>query len=392
MIRTVAVAGYRSLRDVSIGLDRLTIITGANGSGKSGLYRALRLLTDVAHGRVIGSLAHEGGLESTVWAGPEVISAAMRRGEYPIEGAARRVKPVSLQLGIASDEYSYAIDIGFPVPGAFEATEKPTRFSRDPVIKTESLWVGEKLTHHSLIGERRGGMVRVRARDGEWNVVHAQLPAWDSMMTHAADPRDGAEFLRLRDAMRRWRFYDDLDTGRDAPARRPQVGTRTPILSGDGADLAAAVQTIRENGDADELDRAIGDAFPGSSLEVITNNGYFELSMRQPGLLRPLSMRELSDGTLRFVLLAAALLSPHPPALLVLNEPETSLHVDLLPALARLIAQASSREQVVVVSHAAPLVRALAEDTPCRRVTLSKPLGETVVDEEETPAWRWPKR
>ena len=63
--------------------------------------------------------------------------------------------------------------------------------------------------------------------------------------------------------------------------------------------------------------------------------------MRQHGLLRPLLASELSDGTLRYLLLIAALLSPRPPALMILNEPETSLHPDLLPSLARLIVQAS---------------------------------------------------
>ena len=64
--------------------------------------------------------------------------------------------------------------------------------------------------------------------------------------------------------------------------------------------------------------------------------------MQQHGLLRPLKAAELSDGTLRYLLWVAALLTPRPPGLLVLNEPETSLHPDLLPALARLIAHAAS--------------------------------------------------
>ena len=81
--------------------------------------------------------------------------------------------------------------------------------------------------------------------------------------------------------------------------------------------------------------------------------------MRQHGLLRPLKAAELSDGTLRYLLWIAALLSPRPPALMVLNEPETSLHPDLLPALARLIARAARDTQVVVVTHAPALIDAL---------------------------------
>ena len=80
MIERLAIAGDRSLRDVVLQLDQLTIITGANGSGKSSLYRALRLLADIAQGRIVQSLAAEGGLNSTLWAGPERFSRGMITG------------------------------------------------------------------------------------------------------------------------------------------------------------------------------------------------------------------------------------------------------------------------------------------------------------------------
>jgi predicted ATPase len=200
------------------------------------------------------------------------------------------------------------------------------------------------------------------------------------------------ELLLLRERMRDWRFYDHFRTDRDAPARRPQVGTYTPVLAGDGADLAAAWQTIREIGDDGELGAAIADAFPGGAIEIAETDGYFELEMQQHGLLRPLKAAELSDGTLRYLLLIAALLSPRPPHLMILNEPETSLHPDLLPPLARLIARAAGRSQVVVVSHAAPLVAELASAKDAHRIVLAKELGETLVEDSESPAWHWPPR
>ena len=79
MITTVAVAGYRSLRDVVVPLHGLDVVTGANGSGKSSLYRALRLLADCGSGRVTGSLAREGGLPSALWAGPETLGGETGR-------------------------------------------------------------------------------------------------------------------------------------------------------------------------------------------------------------------------------------------------------------------------------------------------------------------------
>lgn len=384
MIETLAVAGYRSLRDLRVALTRGTAITGANGVGKSSLYRALRLLAEVAQGRVIASLAQEGGLSSTLWAGPETVSRAMRAGEVAIEGT-RRKHPVSVRLGFSGEDFGYAIDLGLPVPAR-------SVFNRDPEIKAEAMWAGARLTRNTAYAQRNGPLARILSEKGEWRRVEPPLAPWDSMMGFAADGRDGAELLGLRERMRAWRFYDALRTDRDAPARRRQVGTRTMALAGDGGDLAAALQTIREVGEADALDRAVDDAFPGSAIRVdVDANGLFETSLVQKGLLRPLSAAELSDGTLRFLLLAAALLSPRPPELIVLNEPETSLHRDLLAPLARLVASAAQRSQIVLVSHARGLVEALAREG-FSTIELEKTFGETRARDHDPPSWTWPER
>ncbi|HEX4739166.1 MAG TPA: AAA family ATPase [Allosphingosinicella sp.] len=382
MITQVAIAGYRSLRNVTVSLSQLNIVTGANGSGKSSLYRALRLLSDVAQGRIVSSLAHEGGLHSVLWAGPETLSRAMKRGEVPVQGTARQA-PVSLRLGFSSEDYGYAIDLGLPIPSG-------SRFSHDPEIKVESLWAGETMTRANLIAERRGPGVRLRTRaSGEWRTAFTALSAFDSMMTHCADPDEGLELLALRERMRGWRFYDHFRSDAAAPARMPQVGTFTPVLASDGADLAAAIQTIAEIGDDSALDESIADAFAGARVRI---GDAFEVLMEQPGLLRPLRAAELSDGTLRYLLLVAALLSPRPPELMILNEPESSLHPDLLPPLARLMARAARTSQILVVSHSAALAEALDVEGAATRLELSKELGETVVEGGEPPRWEWPKR
>jgi predicted ATPase len=383
MITTLAISGYRSLRDVRLPLGPLNVVTGANGSGKSSLYRALSLLADIAHNRALQSLATEGGLSSTLWAGPEKFSRAMKSGDQPVQGLARK-NPVSLKLGFASADHGYAIDLGLPVPNR-------SAFDFDPQVKVESLWIGQKLSRASIIAERNGASVRIRDDSGAWRQIMAQLSPFDSMMAQCSDPKGALELFLLRETMRDWRFYDHLRTDRDAPARKRRAGVYTPVLSGDGADLAAAIQTINEIGAAAELDETIEDAFPGAALEVHCGREFFELSMRQHGLLRALATSELSDGTLRFLLLSAALLSPRPPKLMILNEPETSLHVDLLPALARLIARASRRSQMIVVSHAIPLVETLSAQPYCTRITLHKEFGETRID-AEPPPWAWPTR
>src|SRR5258707_4568492 len=387
MLTTLAISNYRSLRNLIVPLQRLNLITGPNGSGKSSVYRALRLLAETAQGGVIPSLAREGGLQSTLWAGPEKLGAAVKRGEHRIEGTVRKQR-VNLRLGFAGDDFGYAIDLGLPSPSK-------SAFALDPEIKTECVWAGSFLRPATLLVERRAWVVRTRNGDGEWDTLSYQLASFDSMMSQFADPRNAPELLMLREQIRSWRFYDHFRTDVEAPARLPQVGTHTPILSNDGSDLAAALQTIMEIGNPVVLDDAVADTFPGSNISVLNLEGRFEIAMHQHGLLRPLKAAELSDGTLRYLLWIAALLTPRPPGLLVLNEPETSLHPDLLPALGRLIANAADRSQVLVVTHAKKLIATLEKEKECNSVRLEKEFGETKIvgiEKLELPRWQWAAR
>src|SRR5579859_1129853 len=102
MLNTFAVTNYRSLRELTLALSPLTVITGANGSGKSNLYRALRLLQYAADGNLAEALAHEGGIASVQWAGPHNIRNQAKRGG-PIQGTATR-PPARVALGFASDD------------------------------------------------------------------------------------------------------------------------------------------------------------------------------------------------------------------------------------------------------------------------------------------------
>lgn len=387
MLTTLAISNYRSLRNLIVPLRGLNLVTGPNGSGKSSVYRALRLLAETAQGGVIPSLAREGGLQSTLWAGPEKLGRSVKRGEHKVEGTVRK-DSVNLRLGFAGDDFGYAIDLGLPSPSR-------SAFALDPEIKTECIWAGPILRPASLLVERKNWVVRTRNGDGDWDTLSYQLSTFDSMMSQFADPRNAPEMMVLREQIRSWRFYDHFRTDVEAPARLPQIGTHTPILSDDGSDMAAALQTILEIGNPSALDEAVGDAFPGSSISVLNVEGRFEIAMHQHGLLRPLKAAELSDGTLRYLLWIAALLTPRPPGLLVLNEPETSLHPDLLPPLGRLIASAAERSQVLVVTHASKLIGVLEDQAECNAIRLEKEFGETKLvgaNKLDLPPWRWASR
>lgn len=372
MLATVAVENYRSLRNLIVPLTQCNVVTGPNGSGKSSLYRALRLLADSARNGAVNALAREGGLQSTMWAGPG------KKG------------PVSLKLGFGGEDFGYAMDLGIPKPGI-------SQFAFDPEIKTEAIWMGPTMRPACLIADRSGPAVRIRDIDGRWQTVSTELRSFDSMLSELADPRAAPELLALRERVRSWRFYDHVRTDAGAPARQSQIGTRTTVLSHDGTDLAAALQTIAEIGDSDALAEAIGGAFPGSTLEIQCHDARFEVALRQPGMMRALTAAELSDGTLRYLFWVAGLLTPRPAELTVLNEPEASLHPDLLQALAALITRASASSQLIVVTHSADLVARLERQgsVQVNTISLTKTDGQTAIVGQgmlDQPSWHWPTR
>lgn len=385
MIHTVAVAGYRSLRDLALELGSLTLITGANGTGKTSLYRALALLAKLGSGQVVRSLATEGGLQSALWAGPEAGGGS--------EGTIRK-NPIALKLGYSATDMSYAAELGIPVDGA-------SRFMLDPHIKAETIWATPTLRPATTLATRRGPAIFLH----EGGHVGTHLAPHESMLTEYVDPHNAPEIFAVRRALGSWRFYDQLRTDTQAPARQRQVGTRSPVLAADGHNLAAALATIEDAGHRDLLTWHVEQAFGGSRLQIVADRGWFDLQLHQPGLLRPLSIAELSDGTLRYLQLLAALLSPQLPQLLVLNEPEAHLHPQLLPTLAQLLLSAAARTQVLVVTHSAHLAQHVSQaseasssaiETTLKSYELIRSSGETVVAGRQgpldQPPWRWPKR
>lgn len=386
MLNTVAVQGYRSLRELVVPLAPITVITGANGAGKSSLYRALRLLSQTASGRLVGAMAAEGGLERVLWAGPETVTGAMKRGEVPVQGQSRRRRPVSVMLGFATDELGYLIDIGLPQMGG-------QYFQHDPQIKRELVFAAPLLRPASTLVRRLNTKISVLDQP---SLAMPAIDARSSMLQEVADPHRCPEVLQLRREVADWRFFDALRTDPQAPARGASVATWSPVLAEDGANLAATIATILEHGDADRFAELVAKALDGAQVGIELQQTELVLRLRQRGLLRALGATELSDGTLRLLMLFAILLSPRPPRLLVLNEPETSLHPEHLPLLAELMRQVSAETQIVVVSHAPTLVEALRpDDEQVLHHHLVKQLGQTQVEGQgllTTPRWEWGSR
>ncbi len=371
MIEVLAFDGYRSLCDLRLSLGTLTVITGGNGTGKSNVYRALKLLVDAAEGNLGRALAREGGMPSALFAGP-----GRPRGTT---GGLR------LSIGFADNAYAYELRLGLP-----NRDVELTMFGLDPEVKEETIRTVVKPKVNLL--ERRSTSAMLRDIDGHPITFGAQLDTRESVLSQLGEPHRYPVLSALRERLRHWRFYHQFRSDAESPMRSPQIGSYTPVLAHDGNDLAAALQTIIEIGDVRRLQDAIGDAFDGAKLQICAGDEMrFHLALAMPGLKRPLSAAELSDGTLRYLALLAALYSPRPPELLVLNEPETSLHPSVLAPLAKQIVAASARSQIIVVSHAAALVDGIT-GKHVKRIELAKEGGKTMVAGRhhlDAPPWKW---
>jgi predicted ATPase len=356
-------AGYRSLRSIRYPVGQLEVFVGANGVGKTNLYRALELLRAAAQNRLGIELARE-GLRSALWA-----------------GRARRGQPVRLKLGATragegrgAPSYRYEVEVGLPAPAS-------AAFETEPQVKLETLAaiMGERSVR---LLDRKGASVMARGEDGRPVEIDIDLLESETALARLQDPSRYPGLDLVRRTLLEWRFYHGFRTDPASPLRRPCVAVSSPTLASDGANLAAVFATLSEiRQDTVELDEAVSSAFPGASLIVPEPGVTAEFGMSFPEFPnRVFSAAELSDGTLRFLALAGALLGYRLPPFVALNEPESSLHPDLLPALADLVVRASRRTQVWLVTHSETLAEAVARAPGAARRRVLKADGATWIE------------
>ncbi|WP_446698171.1 AAA family ATPase [Atlantibacter hermannii] len=358
VIKTLHIENYRSIRRLSLELERLNIVFGPNGTGKSNIYKAIHLMHSAAQGAFSQELATEGGILKVFWA-----------------GRSRRDEKRRVTLAVETDRYEYELQFGF-----VEKVPYPSLFNLDPVIKEESIWLSEHQRRASAQLMRRKNQAVFLSNVHHEKVTHSgTLYENESVFGQLGEPHLYPEVSQMREAMRNWRFYHEFAVSKHSALREPQVGFRSPVLASDGANLAAAFQTIVEIGDEGLLMRILDQAFPGCRFFCENPGGRFQLLMQRDGLTRPLEPAEFSDGTLRFLCLAVALLSPRPPAFIALNEPENSLHPQMLPALAKLIAEASRYSQIWLTSHSPELAKLIEQHAPFTLYQLAMEEGETQV-------------
>ncbi|MBE1204657.1 AAA family ATPase [Aminobacter carboxidus] len=362
-LTSFSAAGYRSLRSIRLDIGQVSVFVGENGVGKSNLYRALQLIKASAEGTLAREIAAEGGMSSALWSGK-------RRTGQP----ARVVIDADFTDDETSARYSYKVEIGLPPPVA-------AGFAFEPHVKEETLTVEAGRRPVEMM-TRKGQAVFGRDGDGR-RVEHPErILNSETALALLGGAGRYPEVGDLRAAVAGWRFYHGFRTDADSLVRRPALATTAPMLDENGANLAAVFATLRHiREDTVDLDRCIADALGEAQLDVPVPGESATFGLVLPEFpQRVFRPQELSDGQIRFLALAGALMSYRLPRLIALNEPEASLHVRMLPALADMIARAAERTQVWVVTHSRELADLVHERTGSRALTVIRVEGATMIE------------
>lgn len=326
------ITGYRALRDLEVELGPLTVIIGANATGKSSLFQALQLISSTAanelppgiDGRSLAATAFHVG-------GPEQITCAM-----------------TFDLGLRST-FDYRVEILGPAKSPSVARE---------LLQTETLAATGKPFVFLDFKNGRGRVSEPTDRASsrsEWvlNPVGTALRRGLDPSLHTIG--------KVHDYLTHWAFYSGFDVGPSAALRQPVPLEADLVLSPSGANLTSVLMGLRSShpDQWDEIQTHLGSALPDfERLNVMPapGKGLVMASLKEHSLPQALPLADLSDGTLRFLCWATLLLSPALPSLLCIDEPETGLHPRALAALAGLIRVASSRTQIIVATHSPQLL------------------------------------
>lgn len=338
IFENIRVQGFRRLHDVDLKLKPLNVMIGANGCGKTTLLDVLALLAASASGNLNETIRDFGGVDSNL---TNLIAAKADRARFMAFDLAMSVP------GRAPIAYHIALS---PKGVAYEIAEETLTQQRTPTTPTPFKYFE---SHHEDVRyfPPNDGLL---IPNWEYNPLESSLSQVPKMFQEPEDFR-----RRLASST----HYHVLDVSQRAPVRLPQQMREARLPGKDGEDLVSCLYTLRET-DPDSFE-TIEDTLRAGFPDFERLNfppvaaGTLAMTWKDTTSKNPFYMHQLSEGTLRFLWLVTLLQSPGLTAVTLIDEPEVSLHPELLSLLAELMREASQRTQLIVATHADRLVRSL---------------------------------
>jgi predicted ATPase len=331
----ITIQGYRRLYDVQVDMhDRpLTVMIGANGIGKTSLLEVFSLLAASANAQLGNRISELGGLSDIITRDKAKSIKILLSMNVP--GHA----PLNYELEVALKGFAYEISLE-------TLTQQNDRRANEPFKHIDSRGLDVK-----YFSTENG---RLLSPNWDHNSLETSLSQVPKMYK---EPED------LRKRLASCTFYGALNVAPKSPVRLPQTMRPATLPGANGEDLVACFYYLRETDPQrfelieDTLKAAFPDferlAFPPVAAGTLT------MTWKDKNFSKPLYMHQLSEGTLRFLWLVTLLQSPDLSTITLIDEPEVSLHPELLQLLADLMREAAQRTQLIVATHSDRLVRFL---------------------------------
>lgn len=356
-ILELQVQGFRSLKDVIWKPGDLNVVIGPNGAGKSNLLRLLELASVAAKGGLGKYVQSLGGMEPLVWDGTSP-SIRLRVKSSPVEDG----------RDLSRDSMTYELELARLGTGsAYRVREE---------MLANYYRVENKLSNQPFkFLQRDSKGPRIFDADGGYLAAQDEsVPEDETLLSIATGPFTTNRYVDLyQKQMASWTVYHDLHVNRDAAIRQPAVARVEKRVDADGQNLIPVLHTLYA-GDREfkhEVNKAMRAAF-GDDFDEIefppAADQRIQLRVRWKSLRREQPAADLSDGTLRFLLLLAVLAGPSPAPVIAVDEPETGLHPGMLPIIAEYAIEASRSSQVIMTTHSPQFLDAFRDTTPTTTV------------------------
>ncbi len=315
ILEKVTIRGFKSLRELrDFELRQLNVLVGSNGAGKSNFVDFFRLLRAMAEEALATFVLERGKADAFLFNGPKVTNQ------------------ISSHLIFGKNEY---------------------RFSLSPTVTGELIVALEEVLY------RGGGSWTVKTRGKQ----ESGLKSWKGESSSWGSYAGPAHYVY--ESVSSWVVYHFHDTSNTAPVRRDQPLRDWRELQPNAGNVAAFLYHLKKTS-PDHYEQVryhvqlIAPFFDDFLLEPELSGSaeLIRLEWQQKGSPMPMQPYQFSDGTIRFICLATALLQPKPPATIVIDEPELGLHPFALGVLANMLRQASERAQIIVSTQSAQLLDA----------------------------------
>ncbi|MGH7627579.1 MAG: AAA family ATPase [Gemmatimonadaceae bacterium] len=351
-LREVEITGFRSLRSVRWLPGPLNMLIGPNGSGKSNLLRGLITLRASALGELPSMVLSQGGIGPLLWDG----KAPELGWKIKLDGIANLRDALTYELHLVRIGQSSSYRVSRELLGNYRKVEQG--------IEEQPFKFLERGSGHAVIFDSENRRLQA---------TQESIPEDQTLLALSASPFTNDVLRQFRDILASWKIYHDMHVDSLAAVRRATVARRESTLSADGQNLVVVLHTLytSDRDFKETLDQAMAAAFGTDYEELVfppAADQEIQLRIRWKSLRTEQSAADLSDGTLRFLMLIAALATPQAGALIAIDEPETGLHPSMLPIVAELAAEASVKAQVVITTHSPDLLDAFTQYAPTTTV------------------------